>query len=73
MRITATVPDEIGQAVKNEADNVSAFVAEALEEKLARIRQKKAREELLDMAGSGGVRADFDDDLQKARRASDRI
>jgi hypothetical protein len=73
MRISATIPDEVGRAVKEETDNVSAFVAEALEEKLMRIRQKKAREQLLDLAGSGGFRADFDEELQTERRDGDRI
>lgn len=73
MRISATIPDEIGRAVKEETDNVSAFVAEALEEKLMRIRQKKARERLLDLAGSGGFRADFDEKLRKERRDGDLI
>lgn len=73
MRITATVPDEVGRAVKDETDNVSAFVAEALQEKLARIRQKRARKDLLDLAGTGGVRGDVDEELQNERRDHDRI
>lgn len=72
MRISATVPDEVGEAVKAQTDNVSGFVAEALEEKLARIRRRQAREDILDLAGTGGVQDDFDNELQTLRRHSDR-
>jgi post-segregation antitoxin (ccd killing protein) len=71
MRISATIPDEVGEAVKAETDNVSAFVADALEEKLARIRRRRAREEILDAAGTGGVSPDFDDELRQMRQRSD--
>ena len=73
MRISATIPDEIGRAVKSETDNISAFVAEALEEKLRRIRRREAREDLLEMAGSGGVREGAIEDIQSDRRESGRV
>lgn len=72
MRISATIPDDVGKAVKAETDNVSAFVAEALEEKLARIRRRRAREDILDLAGTGGVNDNFDDELRTLRRNRDR-
>jgi hypothetical protein len=72
MRISATVPDEVGEAVKAQTDNVSQFVAEALEEKLTRIRRRQAREDILDLAGTGGIQDDFDNELQTLRRHSDR-
>ncbi|PSQ95977.1 MAG: hypothetical protein BRD55_07965 [Bacteroidetes bacterium SW_9_63_38] len=72
MRISATIPDEVGEAVKAETDNVSAFVADALEEKLARIRRRQAREDILEAAGTGGGGTDFNDTLRQMRRHSDR-
>lgn len=73
MRITATVPDELGKAVKEETDNVSAFVAEALEEKLARERQQRARKKILELAGKGKVDRNFDAILREERRSSGRV
>lgn len=73
MRITATVPDELGEAVKEQTDNVSAFVAEALQEKLDRLHRRAARERLLELAGSGGVDASVDHELREERRSGARI
>ena len=72
MRITATVPDELGNAVKEQTDNVSAFVAEALQEKLERLHRRAARKRLLDLAGSGGVDASIDQALHRERQSSGR-
>jgi len=73
MRITATVPDELGKAVKEETDNVSAFVAEALEEKLARERQQRARKKILELAGTEEFSEDVLEILQQERRESGRV
>lgn len=73
MRITATVPDELGKAVKEQTDNVSAFVAEALQEKLDRLHQRAARERVQALAGSGGVEASFDEYLRAERRSGERV
>lgn len=73
MRITATVPDELGKAVKEETDNVSAFVAEALEEKLARERQQRARKKILELAGTEEFSEDVLEILKQERRESGRV
>ena len=36
MRVTVRVPDDLGDIVKATTDNVSAYVTEALREKIAR-------------------------------------
>lgn len=72
MRISATIPDDFGREVKQKTENVSAFVAEALKEKLARMRREKARRKLLKMAGSGDVSDEFDEKVQRDRRDSGR-
>ncbi|MCS4054657.1 type II toxin-antitoxin system CcdA family antitoxin [Salinibacter ruber] len=48
MRITVRVPDDLGDIVKATTDNVSAYVTEALREKIARDRRRKARQNILD-------------------------
>ena len=73
MRISATIPDDLGREVKEKTENVSAFVAEALEEKLTRMRKEEARRNLLGLAGSGGVRGDVHEELQRDRREGDRF
>ncbi|NBB84654.1 MAG: hypothetical protein GVY12_00295 [Bacteroidetes bacterium] len=73
MRITATVPDELGKAVKEETDNVSAFVAEALQEKLEREQQQRARKKILELAGTEEFSEDVLEILQQERRESGRV
>lgn len=73
MRISVTLSDEMAKAVQEETNDVPAFVAEAIEEKLARVRQKKAREQILDLAGTGGVHGDVDRALQEERRPGSRL
>jgi len=46
MRITVRVPDELGEEVKCRTDNVSAYVTDALTEKLERERRRAARERI---------------------------
>lgn len=72
MRITVRLPDDLGQEVKSRTDNVSAYVAEALSEKLQREKRYEARQRLLRFADTGGVDPDLYDTLQKERRAGDR-
>jgi post-segregation antitoxin (ccd killing protein) len=71
MRITVRVPDDLGEEVKHRTDNVSAYVVEALTEKLRREKRDEARRELLRFAGTG-----IDDSLhdinQRERREGDR-
>jgi len=39
MKITVTVPNDLGNEVMARTDDISAFVSEAVAEKLARMRQ----------------------------------
>ncbi len=74
MRITVRVPDDLGAEVKERTDNVSAYVTDALAEKLTRERRRAAREEILEKAQEGGTPAD---DIyainQRQRREGDRM
>lgn len=72
MRITVTVPDEIGKEIKGRTDNVSAYVSEALEERLQKEKRRQARLELLEMAGKGHVDPEIDAINQRERREGDR-
>lgn len=73
MRITVRVPDDLGEEVKHRTDNVSAYVVEALTEKLERERRRAARQEILERAKKG---ESTDGDLhainQRERRDGDR-
>jgi hypothetical protein len=75
MRITVRVPDDLGQAVKSETDNVSAYVTEALREKIARDRRREARQNILDgirdFEGSG-VEEEAEEQLHQEREEGDR-
>ena len=72
MRITVTVPDELGREVKAQTDNVSAFVADALAEKLAADKRRAAREHIRQLAGQFEADSDLLDRLHEERRSSDR-
>jgi hypothetical protein len=71
MRITVRVPDDLGEEVKHRTDNVSAYVVEALTEKLRREKRDEARRELLRFAGTGIDDALYDVN-QRERREGDR-
>ena len=76
MRITIRVPDDVGETVKSATDNVSAYVTEALREKIERDRQKTARQNILDgIRAYDGPGADkgAEDRLHDERRTGDRI
>ncbi len=53
MRITVRLPDDLGQEVKKRTDNVSAYVTDALTEKLQKEKRDETRRELLRYAGTG--------------------
>jgi post-segregation antitoxin (ccd killing protein) len=75
MRITVRVPDDVGETVKATTDNVSAYVTEALREKIARDRRKKARKNILDGIRDyegPGVEEGAEDQLHRERWDSDR-
>lgn len=75
MRITVRVPDDVGETVKSMTDNVSAYVTEALREKVKRDRRKEARQNILDgirdYDGPGGEEG-AEEQLHRERRESDR-
>jgi hypothetical protein len=75
MRITVRVPDDLGDIVKATTDNVSAYVTEALREKIARDRRRKARQNILDGIRDyegPGVQEGAEEQLHGERRDSDR-
>jgi Arc/MetJ-type ribon-helix-helix transcriptional regulator len=61
MRITVRVPDDLGEDIKSRTDNVSAYVTEALREKIGREKRYEARKRLLKYAGKGEVDPDIYD------------
>jgi post-segregation antitoxin (ccd killing protein) len=65
------VPDELGEAVKQRTDNVSAYVTDALTEKLQKEKRDEARRELLRYAGTG-VDESLHEINQRERREGDR-
>lgn len=71
MRITVRLPDELGEEIKRRTDNVSAYVTDALTEKIRTEKRDNARRRLLRFAGTG-----IDDSLyeinQRERREGDR-
>lgn len=76
MRITVRVPDDIGEAVKATTDNVSAYVTEALREKITRDRRREARQNILDGIRDyegPGVKEGAEKQLHEERREDDRI
>ena len=71
MRITVRIPDDLGEDVKRRTDNVSAYVTDALTEKLRREKRDEARRELLRFADTG-LDASLHDINQRERREGDR-
>jgi len=72
MRITIRVPDDLGEKVKRRTDNVSAYVVDALTDKIEREEREEARREILEMAGSGDPEVDLHAINQRERREGDR-
>lgn len=75
MRITVRVPDDIGETIKSETDNVSAYVTEALREKMKRDRRREARQNILDGIRDyegPGAEDGAEEQLHQERRDSDR-
>jgi Arc/MetJ-type ribon-helix-helix transcriptional regulator len=71
MRITVRVPDDLGEEVKNRTDDVSAYVTDALTEKLQKEKRDEARRELLRYAGTG-IDESLHEINQRERREGDR-
>ena len=72
MRITVRLSDDLGEDVKRRTDNVSRYVEEALTEKIQREERRRARQEILDMAGGESVDSALHDQNQQMRRDEDR-
>ena len=72
MRITVRLPDDLGEEVKGRTDNVSKYVTEALTEKIEREERRRARRELMEMAGESSVDPGLHDENQRLRRQGDR-
>ena len=72
MRITVRLSDDLGEDVKRRTDNVSRYVEEALTEKIRREERRRARQEILDMAGDESVDPALHDQNQQMRRTEDR-
>ena len=74
MQITVQVPDDLEAELKERTNDVSAYVLDALAEKLRRERRRAAREEILEKAQEGGTPADDIYDInQRERREGDRM
>ena len=72
MRLTITVPDEIGEEVKERSGNVSAFVTEAIIERLDQMKRREARERIRSLGGTAQIKSSVYDTLHNERRRSDR-
>jgi hypothetical protein len=72
MRVTVRLPDELGEEVKRRTDNVSAYVTEALSDRVRKEKRDEARRRLRRFAGTGGVDPDLHKINQRQRREGDR-
>jgi len=75
MRITVRAPDDVGETVKATTDNASAYVTEALREKIARDRRNETRQNILDGIrdyDGPGAEEGAEEQLHQERRDSDR-
>jgi len=72
MRITVRLPDDLGEDVKRRTDNVSRYVTDALTEKIQREERRRARNDLLEMAGGASVDPAVHERNQQMRRSEDR-
>lgn len=72
MRITVRVPDELGEEVKRRTDNVSAYVTDAISEKLHKEEREDARWDILEKAGGEPPDVDLHALNQRQRRQEDR-
>ncbi|WMT58554.1 hypothetical protein [Truepera radiovictrix] len=74
--MTVNVPDDIGktaeQVAKQAGKSVSALYAEAIEAHVKALRRKQAIEAINSLIGKTYVVPDFDEQLKKMRRESDR-
>ena len=76
MRVTVSVPDNLGKATeeiaRQEGISVSAFYARAVEERVEQLRRQQAAERINRHVGRTSVAPDALDQLSQMRRHSDR-
>lgn len=77
MRITVTVPDQIGrdaeQMAREEGTSVSAFYADAIERWIRELRRQRAVGRVRGLIGASEVAPGASEELSRTRRASDRM
>ena len=69
MRITVTIPDELGEAIRQRTTNVPAFVAAAIREKVRAVERMEARRRLRHLLDEARVDPSILETLQQERRA----
>lgn len=76
MRVTVSIPDEIGRRVEELAEkegaSVSSIYARAVEEHVKEKRRQEAFEAINALIGETNVAPDAIDELHRMRRESDR-
>lgn len=76
MRVTITVPDEIGEEVRQMAEekgtSVSGFYAAAAAEEVNKLRRKRAFEAIDRLIGTTEIAPDALAELRRMRQESDR-
>ncbi|CAN5145721.1 hypothetical protein BH23GEM4_BH23GEM4_12080 [soil metagenome] len=75
MRVTITVPDQIGEEARQMADrentSVSAFYADAVARRMADLRRQQAFAAIRDLIGRADVVPDAAEQLKSMRREDD--
>lgn len=76
MRVTVHLPDDLAEEVRSRSDDVSAYVTEALRDRIEREDKRRARRRILksiqEREGSGMFKDDAEEQLHRQRRRGDR-
>lgn len=72
MRVTVRLPDDLGKELKERTENVSAYVTDAVSEKIRREKRRSSREEILDLAGCSPGATHLHEENQQFRRQGER-
>lgn len=72
MRITVRIPDDLGEEVKSRTNNVSAYVQEALSDKLKLEKRRQALNRIRRHMGTANVPDNIHEIIQRERREGDR-
>lgn len=72
MRVTVRLPDDLGRELKERTENVSAYVTDAISEKIRREKRRSSREKILDLAGCSPDATQLHDENQRFRRQGER-